>query len=44
MKSANGIMLENIADIRSEYHKAGNNDKSDWSNRYRREEFKVFRH
>lgn len=43
MKCANSIKLGNINDIRSEYHTAGNNDKSDWSNRYRVEEFKVLR-
>lgn len=29
MKCANDIKLGNIADIGSEYHMAGNNDKSD---------------
>lgn len=43
MKCANGIKLRTIADIRSEYHIAGNNDRSGWSNRNGMEEFKVLR-
>lgn len=43
MKCANSIKLGNIADIGSDHHMAGNNDKSDWSNRNGMEEFKVFR-
>lgn len=41
MKCANGIKPGNIADIGSENHMAGNNDKSDWSNRNGMEKFKV---
>lgn len=41
MKCANGTKLGNIANVRSEYHMSGHNDKSDWSNGNVVEGFKV---
>lgn len=43
MKCAKGIKMGNIANIGSDYHMAGNSNRSDWSNRNEMEEFKVLR-
>lgn len=43
MKCANGIKLGDIAHRGSDYHVAGNTNRSDWSNRNGIEAFKVLR-